>query len=657
MGDLINLKLIDPFIVRKLLEDKTTGKNIIWATDSYSYLGSGYERDKQILFDQIINTNIIEPRIQKDAEVQKERTKKNAEVFTPSWICNKMNNCIDNDWFEEKSVFNVETENDWSVKLNNIAFSKKNNWKKYVNQKILEITCGEAPFLASRYDSSTGEKINIKDRIGVLDRKLRVITENTATYEEWFKWAIKALKSVYGYEFQGDSLLIGRINIYLTLIETMEEVWHQQPTLKQIIQILETITWNIWQMDGLTDCIPIGVPEDRFQQATLFDFFDECQVITEQSSQPVRIKWWDNKEKIILKAMKEGKYMGKRKWDVVIGNPPYQENIAGTSDKPVYNLFLDAASKISKSYIMITPARFLFNAGKTPKSWNEKMLHNDHFKVIDYIQKSSEVFQNTDIKGGVAISYYSEDKKFEPIVVFTPYKILNNVRIKVMKHSKSSLADIIFAPESYRFMPKIHSDFPNLKYVDGNRGILSKGHDFDLTTNILDKLDGIVFHDSNERDNRSIAIYGRKNGKRHTSFISKEYIADHPNLTKWKVFIPKANGSGQLGETLSTPVIGEPFTGHTQSFISIGSFSSKNEAENLLKFIKTKFARTMLSILKITQDNKKSVWKFVPMQDFSPNSDIDWSKSISDIDQQLYKKYNLSPDEINFIETHVKEMK
>ena len=120
--------------------------------------------------------------------------------------------------------------------------------------------------------------------------------------------------------------------------------------------------------------------------------------------------------------------------------------------------------------------------------------------------------------------------------------------------------------------------------------------------------------------------------------------------------MPQANGNGNLGEIISMPLVAEPYVGATETFLSVGSFSSKIEAEAVLKYIKTKFARTLLGVLKITQANTKDKWSKVPLQDFSINSDIDWSKSISEIDQQLYKKYGLSDEEITFIEEKVKDM-
>lgn len=144
--------------------------------------------------------------------------------------------------------------------------------------------------------------------------------------------------------------------------------------------------------------------------------------------------------------------------------------------------------------------------------------------------------------------------------------------------------------------------------------------------------------------------------KREFKWIERKYIEDNGNLDAYKVIVPKANGSGALGETLSTPIIGVPKIGYTQSFIGIGAVQTYDEAAAILKYVKSKFARALLGILKITQDNPPEKWTYVPLQNFTNKSDIDWSKSIPEIDQQLYKKYGLDNDEIKFIESHVKEM-
>jgi type II restriction enzyme len=347
-----------------------------------------------------------------------------------------------------------------------------------------------------------------------------------------------------------------------------------------------------------------------------------------------------------------------KKFDFAIGNPPYQESQESTSDNPIYNIFMDSAYTVANRVELITPARFLFGAGKTPKAWNEKMLTDKHLKIEYYEQNSSKVFSGTDIKGGIVISYRNINEDYGGINVFTAYPELNEILNKVIHNSHfQSLSQYVYAPESYKFTLLMHNENPGISYKSDGTGLLSKGHDDDLTSNIFDKLTGIVFFDEKPEDSHEyIQIIGRSNNARKIEWIRRDYIIKHKNLLKYKVILPKSNGSGAIGETLSTPLVGQPLTGHTQTFISIGAYNTKIEADNTLKYIETKFARTMLGVLKVTQDNKRSVWKYVPLQDFTRESDIDWSKSIHEIDLQLYKKYGLDDKEINFIETHVKEM-
>lgn len=350
------------------------------------------------------------------------------------------------------------------------------------------------------------------------------------------------------------------------------------------------------------------------------------------------------KNEEILKELRDMNF------DVIVGNPPYQETMAGTSDNPIYNLFYDNAFELCNKVSLITPARYLFKAGKTPKDWNEKMLNDEHFKVVFYEQDSSKLFPDTDIKGGLAITYRDANKNFGKIGFFTNYKELNGILEKVRKSNFKTLADLVYAPESYRLTKKLHEEHPEIKSK------LSKGHDFDVTSNIFSKLNELFTNEKPNDGNDYIQIFGLEGSNRVYKYIRNDYIMPHDNLMKYKVFVPKSNGSGAIGEVLSTPLIGQPLIGHTQTFISIGSFDTEYEANSLLKYLKTKFARTMLGTLKVTQDNKKATWLNVPLQDFTANSDIDWSKSVSEIDKQLYKKYGLSKDEIEFVESKVREM-
>ena len=340
----------------------------------------------------------------------------------------------------------------------------------------------------------------------------------------------------------------------------------------------------------------------------------------------------------------------KVKFDVVIGNPPYQEDTNNNRDNPLYHNFMNIAYELSDKAILITPARFLFNAGQTPTSWNKKMLLDEHLKVIYYVQNSSVVFPNTDIKGGVVVTYRDVSQKFGAIGQFVSEPKLNGILHKVLNHSSfSSLNEIHFGNSTYKLTPEVY-----LKYPEFNDRI-SKAERMSIGSNIFIRFPEIFTDEKLDTDD--VRIYGREGNERKYKWTSRTFVAEHPNLYKYKVFVTGANGNGVLGETLSTPVIGEPGTGYTQTFISFGAFENKFDAESLLKYFKTKFLRIMLGTLKITQNNKtKAVWQNVPLQDFTVDSDIDWSKSISEIDQQLYKKYGLSDEEITFIEEKVKEM-
>ncbi|MGN0750266.1 MAG: Eco57I restriction-modification methylase domain-containing protein [Treponema sp.] len=337
------------------------------------------------------------------------------------------------------------------------------------------------------------------------------------------------------------------------------------------------------------------------------------------------------------------------KFDAIVGNPPYQIMATGEANgsDPIYHLFIDAACKLGEKVSFIHPARFLFNAGKTPKDWNEKMLNDEHYKVVQYWANSGDVFPTVDIKGGVAVTYWDKNKTFEKIGTFVAHEPLRTALEKVLAiKGFKSLTDSIYPQNKYEFST-LYKDYPHYKNIIG-----SDGADKRLRPNAFDKLD--VFKENQSKG--EIPIHGLIRNKRVIRFINSKYIEASENLDKYKVLVPKANGSGAIGEVLSTPMVGEPMVGYTGSFIGIGAFETQVEAENCMKYIKTKFARAMLGTLKVTQDNPRETWLNVPLQDFTTNSDIDWNKSVSEIDKQLYKKYNLSPEEISFIESKVREM-
>lgn len=297
-------------VLELLLQDKSTKKNIIWATDTYEEFGEGFTDKVQMNASTLLrHPDLIRPRIQKSQEAQAQRTRKKAEVFTPAWLCNQMNNYCDNDWFGRSGVFNTENiDNTWTVSEGRIEFSKQKKWEHYVDSRRLEITCGEAPYLVSRYDVSTGELIvPPMRRIGILDRKLRIVNENTDTYEEWLKWTTRAFEASYGYEYQGDNVLIARINLLLTFTDYYEERWDKQPDDKLLHELANKIAWNIWQMDGLKDTVPLGKPYEEFRQMTLFDMLGDAPDNNEDEPEavPCRIFNWRSKTSMKFMDIKE----------------------------------------------------------------------------------------------------------------------------------------------------------------------------------------------------------------------------------------------------------------------------------------------------------------------------------------------------------------
>lgn len=633
-------------ILDRLLCDKTTGRNILWATDAYAELGARYERNEEIAPELITGASlgVIKTRARKAFEQQTERTRHRAEVFTPLWIVRKMCDHADEAWFGYPDVFFKDGAPTERVRF----FENSHTWRDYVDSRRMEITCGEGPFLVSRYDAATGEIIPIAERVGVLDRKLRVVSENAENETEWLEWAIRAFQSVYGYEWAGDNLLIARVNLLASFREHFEARFGRLPEARVEKKLANIIAWNILQMDGLSYTVPYShAPED---QISLFE--------SEYRPPPLcRTFNWRARKNVELKGV--GTEM---KFDFIIGNPPYQEETQDTSDKPIYNDFMDATYELGEKVELISPARFLFDAGKTPKAWNRKMLENSHLKVLWYEQDSGKVFSNTDIKGGVVITYRDKGTDFGAIEHFVPQETLRAILYKVKNGMDSnSLASLVNATEYFKISGKMYEEHPEFLtatiIVKGKEvPLISKGHENDLTSNILDKNPSIFFAEKPSDSESYAMVYGREQNRRVLRYIKASYLQTRPALYQYKIVLPESNNNGTFGETIVDPFVADEGVATTQTFITIGGFSTKSEAENALKYIKGKFARAMLGTLKITQHNKRDVWRNVPLQDFTPASDIDWSKSIPEIDQQLYRKYGLDQTEIDFIESHVKEM-
>ena len=633
-----------------LLQDKTSKRNILWGTDMYAERGTAYAHDSEITPELItgVHAGLIRSRAQKHQDQQSERTRTHAEVFTPMWVCAMMIDALDADWFGVQHVFT----DDSGERTQRVEFPEGKTWQDYVRSTRLEITCGEAPFLVNRYDAATGEPVPVEKRIGILDRKLRVVDENAVDEDEWVHWVLLAFRSTFGYEFQGDNLLIARLNLLATFEEYLDHRWHREATDRELRKIANIIVWNVWQMDGLTYRIPFDTtsdaPMDLFESVGLED---SQEVPAAKRISRCRVYDWSSNRSQVL-VSERGK--ATMKFDYIIGNPPYQEETEGNGRKsPLYHLFMDAAYSLSARVELVTPARFLSDMGQTPSAWNQRMLSDPHFKVLDYWPDSKQVFHGVDIKGGIAITYRDEDKDFGPIEVFSPITEVNSALHKIIRlmPKGESLENVVSPRGIYRFSEQFYDDFPEQK-----QRVEKTGTGNMVVSNIfVNAPDAFIDHVENRAD--YYRVIGRTHNHRVSKFIKSSYIIGNPYLSSYNVALPKSNGTGQFGECLSSPFVLGPNEGVTDTFISIGLLHTEEQALNLLKYLTTKFLRAMLGVKKITQDNPRSAWKYVPLQDFTSSSDIDWTQSVSDIDKQLYKKYNLTGEEIDFIEKNVKEMK
>jgi len=275
-----------PELLSALLKDHSLSTqeqqvNIFWATDNYAERGVGYQYYDEIKVENITADNgmVIVPRSVKSRQQQQQRSREMAEVFTPSWVCNAQNNLVDNAWFDREGIFNTENpDHTWTVNTALITFPEGKTWRDYVRDTRLEITCGEAPYIVSRYDTVSGESIPIEQRIGLLDRKLRVVSENVDNTTDWLKWAQVAYQNVYGYEWQGDNLLLARENLLMTFIDYYKAKFGKEPQLKSLLYIAYIISWNFWQMDGLKGVIPGSCGE---RHEIVADLFGETEVVSQ----------------------------------------------------------------------------------------------------------------------------------------------------------------------------------------------------------------------------------------------------------------------------------------------------------------------------------------------------------------------------------------
>ena len=628
-----------------LLKDHSTGKNIIWATDPPEELQTVmYEpvTDRsQITTQQLGLTHyeVVLPRMMKQTDTQQQRTRKKGEVFSPAWVCNKMNNALDADWFralgaeENAGQFTVELPQGWQTVETPVQFpvckGRTPAWVQYVQSRRLEVTCGEAPFLVSRYDAATGEMIPVARRIGILDRKLRVVSENAATEDEWHKYATHAVQSTYGYEYQGDNLLLARVNLLLTYAEHLQARWQRKPTKEELQPIANIISWNLWQMDGLRLSVPGGKPQPEAEQLDLFSMFGAAE--PQPPTVSCKVKNWrkgSHGTTRNFETIQEGSTS--MKFDYVIGNPPYQisDGGAGVSATPIYNRFIEAIKTIHPGAIcLIIPAKW-YSGGKGLDKFREEMLGDRHISTLVDYSNSLDVFPNVDVAGGVC--YFVWKEAYNGKCKYTNYR---NGKATTAYRDLNEFQTFIRYPVASGIVKKVKED--GELTLDK---VVSSRKPFGLATTAKPMKTG------------DITI--RYNGGRGP-YKSTEIRVGTEMIDQWKIIISRltAEHAGQPAKdgkyrVLSTMELLKPGEICSETYLVAGAFDSKEEATNYMDYLKTQFVRFLILQIAMTQQLSKASFAFVPCQDFTRK----WT------DKQLFEKYDLSSEEVNYIQGMIKEM-
>ena len=618
-----------------LLADKSTGRNIIWATDPPQALSDTVTDKSEMTPAQLhqLGFEAIQARAGKQADAQQKRTRRRGEVCTPAWVCNKMINALDADWFGREGVFNTEQPQGWQAREGQVEFpaskGKAPLWQQYIDSRRLEITCGEAPFLASRYDAATGEMIPVQQRIGILDRKLRVVSETVKEEKEWLYWAKRAVQATYGYEYQGDNLLLARTNLLLTFAEHLQARWQRSSTTQELKATANIIAWNLWQMDGLKRSIPGGKLHPDTEQLNLFSMFGDAEESVPSVS--CKVKNWrkgSHGTAQNFETIQEGSTS--MKFDYVIGNPPYQisDGGAGVSATPIYNRFIEAIKTTHPGAIcLIIPAKW-YSGGKGLDKFREEMLGDRHISTLVDYSNSLDVFPNVDVAGGVC--YFVWKEAYNGKCKYTNYR---NGKATTAYRDLNEFQTFIRYPVASEIVKKVKED--GELTLDK---VVSSRKPFGLATTAKPmKIGDITL---------------RYNGGRGP-YKSTEIRVGTEMIDQWKIIISRltAEHAGQPAKdgkyrVLSTMELLKPGEICSETYLVAGAFDSKEEASNYMDYLKTQFVRFLILQIAMTQQLSKASFAFVPCQDFTRK----WT------DEQLFEKYDLSSEEVNYIQGMIKEM-
>lgn len=597
-----------------LLQDKTTKKNIVYASKSLAR--HGIEATCEITVEDVISNEFIIPRFLKEDNIRNERVLTDAEVFTPAWLCALQCNIEDSDWLGCDDAFcsvNLKTR-EYTINTDKIRFPEGKSWLDYIRLNRLELTCGEAPYLASRYDTAFGTEIKVSDRAGFLDRKLRVISENTYNEEEWIDCAGIALKHIYGFDCQGDNIVLARCNLLLDVLEHYCRRWGKDIPASAVKELANIISWNIIQMDGKTLCIP-------------------------DSEVPCAVWDWSSNCKRLFREIKESFF------NSCIGNPPYQElhKNSPKRKKSSFNLwetvFKNLYSRAARTNLLI-PAKILFGINRTT-SFADWLTNSKHFR-FEYIIPNKGLFNEIVFLPFLSIVSFDNSKEVEK-------------RIPCLF---SELEGLISRLPEGKFTEELTTSGFNFNPFELNKEGFICGTDSRIHTNVLAKYPRL-FSDIPSKDSYRILLR-TSSGKRAWKYVDKKYVGYSRLINSFNILIPKIMDNREFLQDEPIDVLGvlellRPKEICSETFRVFGSFESLKEAQNCYKYLSTKFVRAIVGCFKVHNKNSLCICSHIPMQDFSSNSVIDWSTSMKELDKQLYKLYACTEKEIAFIESRIAE--
>lgn len=596
-----------PDILKLLLKDRTTKRHIVWGTSSYEYLGKGFESYSPITVRQLTTYHkLIQPRSEKTRSEQKARTKVNAEVFTPTWLVKKQTD------FAEEDLLSLSLED-------------------YIDQRWLEITCGEAPYIVTRYDAVSGELLPLSRRVGFLDRKLARISEAVASEGQWLTLVKKAYQASYGYEWQGDSLLLARENLLLTFEDYYEAKFAKKASLADLKEIATIISYNLFQMDGLKHISSSTDSQSESKQLSLFDDID----ILDKVEIKTQIKNWKTKKMLGFERLASGET--EMKFDVVIGNPPYQSE----TKKLLYPSFYLSAREVGKTVDLIFPTGWQEpkNNNGLEKLNNEKIKYDKQIVSINNIQNAFPNYPGAEWTNIILWkSGYDNGLNSEQYVSIND----GPVEVKKLLIDKSEIKKPIEIQALEKLVTN-SKDFVTVKEITTAR------KPYGLTTDFMKKLseeEKELLHNSrNKNDDIKIYISSKVSKYLDSSF-------DIPRVTdgfdKYKVFIPDAWGNMSkkfLGGAYSDIILANPNEICSGTFIESGQFNNFDTAQKHAKYFMTRFFRALLFANKHSIINS-SAWKSVPKQDYSEEF---WNSSVDEIDLGLMHKYNIPSEIRSFI--------